>query len=223
MAELFNEEADLTENEVRDHRLVLAASHFGWSPSRISAFRAGWEAARAGKVEDHIRYRHHGDIHGFDESSLKAGLIESLGYHEGILAFESRAIDPTDYSFSRREELLEIASSWACNGDGDFDIDEAEWTASIAEDLSPFLQVMSREDWISWLVKEHREAIADGRSGYGHLLVQDVKEAVIYVAFHDGRIDIWDGWHRVAASILKGAGTIPGIKGVPALGPFPHP
>jgi len=219
----FDEEADLTEREVIDRRLVLSACYLGWSPPRIAAFREGWKAALAGEVDDVILHLHDGDSHGYTEAGLNSFLLESLGYRDGVRAFESRSVDPTDYSFSRREELLEIASQWSCNENDDFDVDEAEWSSSTAESIAPFLTVMSREDWISWLVREHQEAIEDGRPGYGDLLLQDVNEAIIYVAYRDGHVDIWDGWHRVAASMLKGAGTIPAIKGVPAPGLSPHP
>lgn len=119
--------------------------------------------------------------------------------------------------------LRQIASYWSANGNNDFDLVEATWIDSAAEDLSVFLEVKDRQQWIEWFVAEHESAIECGREGYGDLLLQDIQEHVIYVEYADRSLDVWDGWHRIGACMLKGAGRIPAIRGVPSPAPSYQP
>lgn len=215
-----DEERPLDSTSVLEHRLRLATNHLKWSPERIAAFRAGYADALKGKV-DHFRIqRHDGDSYGYKENSLTPAECDSLGYRDGVQTAEARALDAADYSRDPNE-LHQIVWYWADNGDNDFEIDAATWSSTTAEDLSIFLRVMSRPEWIEWFVGEHVAAIADGRPGYADLLIQDIHEAIIYIAYEDGRIDVWDGWHRIGAAMLKGAGHLPAIKGMPSPAPTP--
>jgi hypothetical protein len=201
-------------DSVVDHRLRLASEHLEWSPLRIAAFQVGFSDARKDAVDRHRMHRHDGESHGFLELGLTRDLVDSLGYSDGVRTAEVLGRDAVHYV--DRDQLLEIAWYWADNGDGDFDINEATWSATPADDLTAFLKVMSREAWVSWFVDEHRAAVEAGREGYGALLTQDIVDPVIYVSYVDDRIDVWDGWHRVGAAMLKGAGHIPSIRGEPA-------
>lgn len=212
-------ETQMMPEQVLEHRLSLAATYLKWSPKRISAFRAGYADARANQCDARRRDQHDGSRHGFIESDLSMRLVDSLGYRDGLRAFEARSLETCDYR-GNQALLSEIARYWSANGNLEFDLETAEWSDTAAEDLSVFLGVMDRNSWIAWFVAEHEASIEDGRDGYGDLLVQDVFEHVVYVAYRDGQVDdIWDGWHRIGASMLKAAGYVPAIRGNPAPAP----
>ncbi|MGY3581907.1 hypothetical protein ACVIGB_000021 [Bradyrhizobium sp. USDA 4341] len=209
----LSEELSLSLEQVLEHRLSLAAKYLKWSPSRISAFRAGYAASCAGRVDSKRRDRHDNDSHGFLETALEPALLDSLGYRDGVRTAESRSVSVEDYR-GDQGVLRQIAGYWAANGNNDFDLNTATWSDS-TEDLAAFLKIKDRQQWIDWFVAEHENAIECGRAGYGDLLLQDIQEHVVYVEYVDDSLDVWDGWHRIGASMLKGAGHIPAIRGVP--------
>jgi hypothetical protein len=208
-----SEEAFSSE-QVLEHRLSLAAEHLKWSPARISAFRAGYADGCASRVDRRRRDRHDNESHGFLEKALQPALLDSLGYRDGVRTAETRSIGVEEYR-GDQGVLRQIAAYWAANGNGDFDLLTAIWSDSTAEDLTAFLKIMDRQQWIDWFVAEHENAIECGRAGYGDLLLQDILEHVVYVEYADDSLDVWDGWHRIGASMLKGAGHIPAIRGIP--------
>jgi hypothetical protein len=212
-------ETSLSTEAVIERRLSLAAALLGWTPPRVAAFREGYAQGGAGAVDRARRHRH-GHDDGFDEAALAPALVDALGYADGVSAAEAAALPAV--AFHSPEEILSEADAWAGNGDGDFEVDEAEWAHSAADGLASFLPVMGREEWVAWFVDEHRMAIEAGRPGYGDLLLQDIREPVVYVAYGDGRADVWDGYHRLGAAMAKGAGSVPSIKGVPPA-PTPRP
>lgn len=70
----------------------------------------------------------------------------------------------------------------------------------------------SRADAAQWLAEEIRDAFADGEEarayGYVTLMGQPVMAPVVLCADSEGGLVIWDGWHRVAASLCRGAKVI---------------
>lgn len=70
----------------------------------------------------------------------------------------------------------------------------------------------SRADGARWLGQEIRDAFADDEDvrgyGYVNLMGQPVMTPVVLFRCADGGITIWDGWHRVAASLCRGAKVI---------------
>jgi hypothetical protein len=214
----MDEENGLDAQAVLELRLGIAAERLGWGAVRIAAFREGFAAADPDRARLH---RHDPDC-GHREGDLDPGALDSLGYREGAAAREASLAPPSDLPGADGLVLLEQAEFWAGNGDGDFEPDEADWTCGAAGDLGRFLSVMAREEWISWFLDEHAQAVEAGRPGYAHLLLQDIRDPVVYAAYPDGRVDIWDGYHRVGAAMLKGAGTVPYLEGAPP-GPAPSP
>lgn len=216
-----SEEMPLSLEDALLHRLSLAARYLKWSRARILAFQAGYAASCANQIDRRRMDRHDNDRHGFLESSLSPSLLDSLGYRDGVQAAQARSIDVEEYR-GDQVVLRQIAESWSANGNNDFDLETATWSDSTAEDLSVFLKIMNRPQWIAWFVAEHENAIECGRAGYGDLLTQDINEHVIFIAYPTST-DIWDGWHRVGAAMVKGAGHIPAIRGVPAPNPAYQP
>ena len=200
-----------------EHRLSLAAAHLKWTPVRIAAFRDGFTAARADRINRRRLNLHDGDLHGFRETELNRELLVSLGYRDGARAAESLGYRPESYG-GDQAVLRQIAVAWSANGNNDFDIETASWSDTVSADLQGFLQIMPRDQWISWFGAEHEGALEEGREGYGDLLMQDAHEHVVYVEYGEDRLDIWDGWHRIGAALLRGAGRIPAICGIP--GPY---
>ncbi|MBK6616328.1 hypothetical protein [Ottowia sp.] len=66
----------------------------------------------------------------------------------------------------------------------------------------------SRGSAAQWLKDEIRDAFADGADHRGYACVQLMAEPVhepVVLWERSGEFGIWDGWHRVAASLAKGA------------------
>lgn len=140
----------------------------------------------------------------------------AVGYRDGLrsLEFEVATIEPLSPA-----EAARVATLWeACGAlheDSVFPSTEADWAYAADFPIAGLLDLMDggREDWLAWFRSENAWAAEDGRPGYGDLLTQDVHDPVCVVQHPDGRVDIWDGWHRVAATIVKGASTIKAVVG----------
>lgn len=75
---------------------------------------------------------------------------------------------------------------------------------------------LSREKWLGWLAEE----IAYGHGGDGYM--ESMAEAMqvpaalppVIVAFHpNGRVEIGDGWHRLAIAVRDGIVRLPAVIG----------
>ncbi len=208
------EDRDSTLDEVIAYRLELAKAHLGWTQPRIDAFWQGLTDHRSG-TRDATRIGYLDDDAAFDDQNCSPAQIDALGYRDGLQAAEAFETLPRDYE---RDDLglLQEVNAWASNSNGDFDIDDASWSATAAQPIDVFLAVMTRQQWVDWFIEEDRAAKADGRYGYAHLLMQNIYSHVVHVAYEDGRVDVWDGFHRIAAAMLRGDQNIPAIEGRPA-------
>lgn len=155
---------------------------------------------------------------------MSAPVKDALGYSDGVAAARSMlACDAGDDMPRERDAILHQVSIWQGNGNADFDIEEADWIANVADEVRRFHSIMSPDEWRKWLIEEHKFAIEAGRSGYAHLVLQDILEPVVYAQYPDGLIDVWDGWHRIAASVVRESDVIPSIRGVPPPSAQPRP
>lgn len=200
-----------------ERRLALAVAHLGWTAPRVSAFRDGFAAARP----DPVRDRGFDGVHGYEEASLPPAALDALGYSEGVAAARSLGEAVVDLG-ADQGRLVAFAADWESCADAIFDAEDADWDYAPEAGLDLFLSVMTREEWVAWFAEENRDAVEDGRYGYADLLLQDVKEPVVVLLGEDGKPDVWDGWHRIAACILKGAPGIPLLLGRPRA-PAPAP
>jgi len=119
------------------------------------------------------------------------------------------------------EALREYARGWqgaACHyDDSDIPAEDQDWRLEQSYPLERLLGLMEggRDGWIDWFRTECQWAYEDGRRGYADLLLEQIEEEVILVELEDGRVDCWDGWHRLGAAIVKGDIGIPAVVGVP--------
>ena len=93
---------------------------------------------------------------------------------------------------------------------------QARWTEETI-DLSLFLHLMAqgKADWETWFASElEMDAKEALHRGWEQLLVEPIQEEVV-VLIRDGKGYIWDGWHRVGASIVAGRETIRAVVGRP--------
>jgi hypothetical protein len=217
-------EQDLSIDEVIEGRLGIVEALFGWGIPRLRGFRAGFADFRADNVRPEKLHFHHPELHGFDDATLPEAAAEALGYAGGVSAARSMFEgDAASLLPCGRDEILHEVSMWSENGNGDFDIDEAEWVVDAADATERFHAIMTPQAWREWLVAEHEGSLSSGQAGYAHLVLEDILHPVIYVAYANGTLDCWDGWHRLAASIVKGASAVPSICGNPSPAPLPQP
>jgi hypothetical protein len=103
-----------------------------------------------------------------------------------------------------QEDLARYAYIVGDNEDGRLPLDQIEWTVESDFQLERFLEIMSFDEWKEWFDDE----LAMKEDQYGtdwewrRLLEEDIEEAVV-ILDHEGLL-IWDGWHRSAASVIKG-------------------
>ena len=211
--------ADLAGDGVAEFRLTLAAVLFAWSPARVKAYRQGYRDGSADRFDEGRCGAHQPDD-GYDEATLTSAQVDALGYMEGMEA-GSRANRHASAQDWDAEEAREYALSWSDQADDTGRARAAEWFVDMAGDTGRFLRIMTREGWTAWLVKEHGASLDEGRAGYADLLTQDIEEPVI-VFEDDDVLDILDGWHRIAACMVRGSMTVPTVRGVaPAPTPMP--
>lgn len=119
------------------------------------------------------------------------------------------------------ENLLEYARAWegAANAydDGDIPAEDADWRIEKEYPITALLAHMggTREGWAEWFRTENKWAREDGRHGYHDLLLETLEEEVVLLELEGGRVDIWDGWHRIGAAITKGELTVCAVVGSP--------
>ncbi len=181
----------------------------GWSDER----KRGWLDACAGRpaassaaipedcFSDHLE----------DDPALRY----ALGWRDGLRSLEP--IPPTGTWLPG--EAAAFAACWqsaACSRpEGDFPAAEADWRVDDAFDVARLVPLFGSVDEARAFVRsECAMAMEDGREGYGDLLTQEIREHVCVVELEDGTVDLWDGWHRSAAAIAKGAPTIRAVVGV---------
>lgn len=82
------------------------------------------------------------------------------------------------------------------------------------KDLPPLLG--TKEEFQSWWDDEVL-TLSEVRDDcyFNDLLSNEIREPVI-ITIIDSRIYVWDGWHRIAASVISGKATIPAIYAVPS-------
>jgi hypothetical protein len=96
--------------------------------------------------------------------------------------------------------------------------DEVQWRYEADFPVERLLALMgNRKAWVSWFIKEcHMQEEDNDNSGYYKSLVtEDIQDSVLLFELPDGRVDISDGWHRLAACILKNQATIRAVVGCP--------
>jgi len=119
------------------------------------------------------------------------------------------------------EALMEYARAWqgaACHySESDIPAKDQDWRVEEAYPVERLFALMEggRAGWIDWFRTECQWAREDGRNGYADLLLEQIEEEVVLVELEDGRVDCWDGWHRLGAAIVKGDIGIPAVVGVP--------
>jgi hypothetical protein len=120
-------------------------------------------------------------------------------------------------NFSRmtQEELSEHARVYGCNDDVTVSLDAISWSYEPSFDVSRLLEVMTEKEWADWLDEEIEMSVTelDDPDRWAPLLEQEIFEPIVIFDHRDGTIHIWDGWHRSAAAVAKGAKTMKAIYG----------
>lgn len=122
------------------------------------------------------------------------------------------------------ENRAYAASVFGNCDDGSLHPDDATWElASI--DIASIIPLMDGgvEGWRQWLTDEFENARMDGRISHweAYLEVEDLKghldetaDGPPVVSFSsDGKLAIWDGWHRLAACVVRGELRVDVIAG----------
>jgi len=133
---------------------------------------------------------------------------------------DDRAWDRPD-----RDLVTEALAVLGDNDAGDLDPEDLTWCRVPDLDVSTLLECMSDGDmhgrrpiecWRDWFEGEleiDRDEF-DGGRGWASLATEKVREPVI-VTIEPGRVQIWDGWHRVGGTIVSGRTSIAAIVGTP--------
>ena len=98
--------------------------------------------------------------------------------------------------------------------------DEYDWELIPEFPLSTFIGTpgtvvanQTPEDWANWYYEEVEMMKQDmGIDLWGDLFYENITDPIV-ISIKDGEWDLWDGWHRTAASIASGRKTIPAVLG----------
>lgn len=187
-------------------RMEIAAGMFGWSPAHIEGFKAGVdEALQMSENLYKILWNEFDqvDIDGFyfgkRETELSHEELITLGRYEAWLTVASWLRPDVDPSLEAA--TIEAHSWWdsevcGCSkDDADIEIDKQF-------DVSRMLEIKPREEWLSWLVHQHKIHLAEGSAGYSDLVLEKHHTPKCVVQSEDGETPrILDGWHRFAADV----------------------
>ena len=104
------------------------------------------------------------------------------------------------------------------NDDGRAPMEEISWTLDATFELSRLLEVMPIEKWREFFDEEVAQLAESepGNLGWSPLLEEEVREPVVVLVSREG-IRLWDGFHRVAALIVKGELVVKAVVGVHSL------
>lgn len=103
-----------------------------------------------------------------------------------------------------QEKLAEHARILGGARDDRLPLDRIAWTYDELFPVARFLEIMSFEEWKKWFDEELEISVEVRGSdeAWRCLLTEEIEEELI-ILDHEG-LDIWDGWHRAAAMVLKG-------------------
>lgn len=125
----------------------------------------------------------------------------------------------TPYSEMSQQELIDLVNTEDDNSDGSITSEGAYWVYDPSFPVSKLINaggLNGIDDWKEWFSNE-LDMDRDENLGrnWGTLSREEIQEPVILVKTPTGEIQIWNGYHRVAGSIVRGSKTIPAIYGVP--------
>lgn len=121
-----------------------------------------------------------------------------------------------------QEQMVRMASFWegvtVTNDDCLVKAADYVWEHHPQFPVSAF-DVMTHEEWCAWMSQEIDMWTEDGDPARFTNLLTDpvIREEVVASYGHDGKLHIWDGYHRVGASHMVGRATVPAIIGKPKL------
>lgn len=203
----------------------------GWSAERLS-YATAWGLERArGFLEGHAKgaagmtvSQSHGRP--WTDRGLSPAEAHAMGVAEGLAA-SARRRGSEALASATPEDMTAMARHW--QSEGTFRAADADWTYVENFDIANLSDLVRVEGgggsnpWLEWFRNECLDAMDEEREGYGNLLVEDVEEAIVIGFGADGDIEVWDGWHRLGATIVKGETTIRTLMGTlkPSMTPSP--
>lgn len=117
-----------------------------------------------------------------------------------------------------QEELINFVKSEDDNSDNALKADDAYWVYDPAFPVERLMAAMDGgpEAWAEWYKDELEMDKEEELNRYwDELSVEEIREPIIVAFPSNGSVQIWNGWHRTAGSIVSGKKTIPAIYGVP--------
>jgi len=118
-----------------------------------------------------------------------------------------------------QEQMIDIASMYQYDNDDGSDLffepQDGVWTYHTAYPLCELINIMpgGADAWREWFVNETAIFLKEGLRDYRELLNKPVTDPVV-LAVKDKQVAIWDGYHRIAASIINNR-PLPAIVGQP--------
>lgn len=115
---------------------------------------------------------------------------------------------------SLRDVARQYQDQFSSGEDGYADPNKLSWKYVKNYPIDKFIYGNTTKDsWVDWIKQEIEWAEEDGREGYyDDLFEGDIHTSIVVVELN-GLTYIWDGNHRVGASIAQGKETIPAIVG----------
>jgi hypothetical protein len=118
------------------------------------------------------------------------------------------------YERASEDQLRQIARIEGGAANGTLTPEDCSWNYDPAFPLERLVACMPNGEWAEWYKEETQMDIEDGLSrGWEEMAHEDIQEPIVIAVNSAGEVDIWDGWHRTAGQMVRGAKTIPAIVG----------
>lgn len=119
------------------------------------------------------------------------------------------------YASATPEQLRQIARDEGAASSGTLQAGDCDWYYDPTFPLAKIAGAMPNGNWSGWYKDELTMDQEDELNrSWDRLSQEDIQEPIIVSLGKDGTPDIWDGWHRTAGQIVRGAKTIPAIVGI---------
>lgn len=136
------------------------------------------------------------------------------------MAFDWASLSPADL----RDEASMFRYDHDDGSDCYFDAEAAEWQLQVIDPstVDAFGDVEAAKDWLRDEITSLRASGLENRAAEYEQMIQDGIEDPVIIGASNGRLALWDGWHRTAIAMVRGEQLLAIVGSRVAASPAPE-